>query len=55
MVKRNKALELECIRAIEGGGGQILPGSELEKSSLEKEKAELDQAIAMSQAVHMER
>ena len=40
MVKRNKALELECIRALEGGN--VEPGGELEKSTLEKEKAELE-------------
>ena len=33
MVKRNKALELECIRAIEGGQqeGQYVQGGSLEK------------------------
>lgn len=44
MVKRNKALELECIKALEGGNSKnkVNEVSDIERATLEKEKAELE-------------
>ena len=46
MVKRNKALELECIKALEGGNSknkfEEVRVSDIERATLEKEKAELE-------------
>jgi len=68
MVKRNKALELECIRELEGMKASqsnmqmtqegLTPfGSDTayEKKLLEKEKAELEAAIAASLLVQQQR
>jgi hypothetical protein len=68
MVKRNKQLELECIKALEGQSNQgseqmqvsqqmeqFGGNTELQRSLLEQEEAELNAAIAQSLQLHNER
>ena len=66
MIKRNKSNELEALKELQvqesnkakQNGGVAGPGShtkQIKKLELEKEKAELEHALAMSQAVEDER